>query len=91
MQNSFDNTNLVMRESRENLATIELNSILSCRNVESEILTILRVRHEDCVMFEGPDSKRKCADIYESYKQAEANWFCKCMSLEKYLSMFNII
>lgn len=56
-----------------------LNYVFPLRAVESEILAILRIRHEDCVMFEGPDAKRKCADIYETYKQAEANWFCKCM------------
>ncbi|XP_059478012.1 NADH dehydrogenase [ubiquinone] 1 beta subcomplex subunit 10 [Neocloeon triangulifer] len=47
------------------------------KDVENEILTILRVRLEDCTVFNGPDAGVKCKDIFENYKKAETNWFCK--------------
>lgn len=46
--------------------------------VENEILSILRYRFEDCVVYEAPDHVAKCSPILEVYKQAEANWFAKC-------------
>lgn len=46
--------------------------------VENEILSILRYRFEDCVLYEAPDHMVKCKDIHETYKEAEANWFAKC-------------
>lgn len=46
--------------------------------VENEILSILRYRFEDCVLYEAPDHLTKCQDILEVYKRAEENWFCKC-------------
>lgn len=47
--------------------------------VENEILSILRYRFEDCVVYEAPDHVSKCKDILEVYKRAEENWFAKCM------------
>uniref|UniRef100_A0A481SX55 NADH dehydrogenase [ubiquinone] 1 beta subcomplex subunit 10 n=1 Tax=Franklinothrips vespiformis TaxID=297892 RepID=A0A481SX55_FRAVS len=46
------------------------------KNVDSEIISILRGRYEQCVVYEGPDAT-KCASLWETYEQAAANWFCK--------------
>lgn len=51
--------------------------------VENEILSILRQRMEDCILYEAPDHVEKCAPLKEYYKKAEENWFTKC----KYCSM----
>lgn len=46
--------------------------------VENEILTILRLRFEDCVLYEGPDSQVRCKPLKEQYDEAVNNWFIKC-------------
>lgn len=46
--------------------------------VDGEILSILRNRFEDCVVYEAPDHVVKCSPILEVYKRAEENWFAKC-------------
>lgn len=48
------------------------------RKVDSEILSILRQRFEDCVLYEAPDHLTKCQDIHEALKIGEVNWFSKC-------------
>lgn len=58
--------------------------------VDSSIVHILRQRFEDCVMYEAPDELTKCGDILETYKQAETNWFSKCMFTEIILYKLNI-
>ncbi|ENN77916.1 NADH dehydrogenase [ubiquinone] 1 beta subcomplex subunit 10 [Dendroctonus ponderosae] len=47
------------------------------RKVDTEILTILRSRFEDCVMYESPDHVTKCADINRVYQESITNWFTK--------------
>lgn len=46
--------------------------------VESEILTILRQRFEDCMLYERPDHLTVCKPILDQYKDAEEAWFIKC-------------
>ncbi|XP_073997622.1 NADH dehydrogenase (ubiquinone) PDSW subunit [Rhodnius prolixus] len=52
--------------------------------VDSEVLSILRKRFEDCVLYEGPDSKVRCAHIRQQYEEAETNWFIKYGDLGGY-------
>lgn len=51
------------------------------RLVDNEVLSILRQRFEDCMLYEGPDGERKCRSLYESYQRGAENWFTKCMCL----------
>lgn len=48
------------------------------RLVDDEILSILRNRYEDCVLYEAPDEVERCRAIWDTYKDVEANWFSKC-------------
>lgn len=48
------------------------------RLVDNEILSILRLRFEDCMMYEAPDHMKKCKPFMDTYKEAEENWFIKC-------------
>lgn len=48
------------------------------RMVDNEILSILRLRFEDCMMYETPDHMVKCRPFMDVYKKAEENWFIKC-------------
>lgn len=48
------------------------------RLVDNEVLSILRQRFEDCMLYEGPDGNRKCRPIYEIYQKGAENWFTKC-------------
>lgn len=48
------------------------------RQVDNDILSILRQRFENCSLYEAPDVEEKCGDIWETYKLAEENWFSKC-------------
>ncbi|XP_046991510.1 NADH dehydrogenase [ubiquinone] 1 beta subcomplex subunit 10 [Schistocerca americana] len=45
--------------------------------VESEILSILRQRYEDCVHYETPDHVPKCKLLLDQYNKAAENWFIK--------------
>ncbi|CAL4091919.1 unnamed protein product, partial [Meganyctiphanes norvegica] len=54
------------------------------KNVDNEILNILRQRQEDCVMWHGHDYKTKCADIIEDYNTGATNWFAKYGDLGVY-------
>lgn len=53
------------------------------RAVDSEILSILRQRFEDCMLFESPDIN-VCKPIYEKYKDGEEAWFIKYGDLGAY-------
>uniref|UniRef100_A0A481SX02 NADH dehydrogenase [ubiquinone] 1 beta subcomplex subunit 10 n=1 Tax=Orthoderella ornata TaxID=444751 RepID=A0A481SX02_9NEOP len=52
--------------------------------VDNEILNILRMRFEDCVMYEAPDHVRKCRPLLEEYEKASENWFIKYGDLGAY-------
>ncbi|KAG4073917.1 hypothetical protein HA402_014122 [Bradysia odoriphaga] len=45
--------------------------------VENEILSILRQRFEDCVLYEAPDHMKKCRGVLDTYEKAAENWFTK--------------
>jgi len=47
------------------------------RFVDNEILSILRRRFEDCVLYESPDHKVKCQPLFDQYNEAAENWFIK--------------
>lgn len=49
--------------------------------VENEILSILRQRFEDCMLYEAPDHAVKCKDILANYENAAENWFVKCKEI----------
>lgn len=46
--------------------------------IENEILSILRQRFEDCVLYETPDHLTKCRGVLDTYEKAAENWFTKC-------------
>lgn len=52
------------------------------KKVDDEILSILRRRFEDCVLYEAPDHLVKCKDILDTYNKATENWFIKCITDE---------
>ncbi|KAG8230018.1 hypothetical protein J437_LFUL008459 [Ladona fulva] len=54
------------------------------RLVDNDILHILRLRFEDCVLYEGPESKEKCKGLYDEYQKAAENWFIKYGDLGAY-------
>lgn len=56
----------------------------SFRFVENEILSILRRRFEDCVLYEAPDHKVKCQALWDQYNEGAENWFIKC----KYIYLY---
>ncbi|XP_050521816.1 NADH dehydrogenase [ubiquinone] 1 beta subcomplex subunit 10 [Daktulosphaira vitifoliae] len=45
--------------------------------VDSNILSILRQRYEDCRIYEGPDGMRKCQPLFDMYEKAEENYSIK--------------
>ncbi|KAI4457154.1 nadh-ubiquinone oxidoreductase pdsw subunit [Holotrichia oblita] len=54
------------------------------RQVDTEILTILRTRFEECHMYEAPDHFERCKEIKRQYDEATANWFTKYGDLGAY-------
>ncbi|XP_050346401.1 NADH dehydrogenase [ubiquinone] 1 beta subcomplex subunit 10 [Nymphalis io] len=54
------------------------------RAVDSEILNILRMRYEDCMMYETPEHLTVCKPLWERYKAAEEAWFIKYGDLGAY-------
>lgn len=46
--------------------------------VENEILSILRQRFEDCMLYEAPDHVEKCTPLLKTYERGAENWFAKC-------------
>lgn len=55
------------------------------RMVDNEILSILRQRFEDCVLYETPDHVEKCKPLVEAYNKGAENWFTKCKRASKLL------
>ncbi|XP_013199461.2 NADH dehydrogenase [ubiquinone] 1 beta subcomplex subunit 10-like [Amyelois transitella] len=56
----------------------EANSqFLRDKRVDSEILSILRQRYEDCMLYESPDHLTQCKSLLDRYKDAEECWFIK--------------
>ncbi|KAL1116113.1 hypothetical protein AAG570_005608, partial [Ranatra chinensis] len=51
--------------------------------VDSEVLTILRHRLEDCITYESPNRER-CDKIKQEYDDAVTNWFIKYGDLGAY-------
>ncbi|KAF4532235.1 hypothetical protein B566_EDAN004321 [Ephemera danica] len=51
---------------------------------DNEILNILRLRFEDCVLYENPDHNKKCKPLLEQYQKATENWFIKYGDLGAY-------
>lgn len=47
--------------------------------VDNEILNILRIRFEDCMLYEAPDHMSKCRSFMDALKNAEDAWFSKCL------------
>ncbi|XP_022183541.1 NADH dehydrogenase [ubiquinone] 1 beta subcomplex subunit 10 [Myzus persicae] len=45
--------------------------------VDSNILSILRQRYEDCRIYEAPDGMRKCKPLSDIYQEAEENYSIK--------------
>nr|CAG4641390.1 EOG090X0LTN [Eulimnadia texana] len=45
--------------------------------VDEEIVSILRQRMKECLIYESPDHQVKCAKIIEDYEKAAENWFIK--------------
>ncbi|XP_074027474.1 NADH dehydrogenase (ubiquinone) PDSW subunit [Leptinotarsa decemlineata] len=54
------------------------------KQVDSEILTILRERFEACSMYEAPDHLEKCTPLFRQYEEATTNWFIKYGDLGAY-------
>ncbi|KAJ8915970.1 hypothetical protein NQ315_016647 [Exocentrus adspersus] len=54
------------------------------KQVDSEILSILRDRFEDCVMYEAPDHLERCTPLHKQYEEATTNWFTKYGDLGAY-------
>jgi len=52
--------------------------------VDNEVLSILRQRFEDCVLYESPDHKVKCQPLFHQYNEAAENWFIKYGDLGAY-------
>lgn len=48
------------------------------RMVDNEIINILRIRFEDCMLYEAPDHMSKCRSFMDALKNAEDAWFSKC-------------
>lgn len=57
------------------------------RQVDTEIVAILRERFEECVLYEKPDHERKCAEVLATLNDASTNWFIKC-KCHKYSDFF---
>lgn len=49
--------------------------------VDSDILNILRMRFEDCMIYEAPDHLTMCKPLWDKYKDAEEAWFIKCIDI----------
>lgn len=58
--------------------TLETIFLFTYRLVDSNILSILRQRYEDCRIYESPDGMRKCKPLYDIYEKAEENYSIKC-------------
>lgn len=54
------------------------------RQVDEQVLSILRQRFEHCVIYEGPDHMKKCKPLLDIYEEASTNWFIKYGDLGGY-------
>ncbi|KAB0796507.1 hypothetical protein PPYR_10568 [Photinus pyralis] len=54
------------------------------RQVDSEILSILRQRFEDCMVYEAPDHLEKCKHLLQQYEDGATDWFTKYGDLGAY-------
>ncbi|XP_028140767.2 NADH dehydrogenase [ubiquinone] 1 beta subcomplex subunit 10 [Diabrotica virgifera virgifera] len=52
--------------------------------VDSEILSIMRERFEECTLYEAPDHIERCKPLLEQYQEASTNWFIKYGDLGAY-------
>ena len=48
------------------------------RLVDGEIVSLLRQRLKECIIYEQPDHKLKCKKLQEDFEQASENYFIKC-------------
>lgn len=48
------------------------------RQVDTEILNILKLRKYDCFDYYGPNQMWKCAEAIETFEENELNFFIKC-------------
>jgi len=68
----------------DRLCIYEANEqFLRDRMIDSNILTILRYRMDDCFREEYPDY-HKCLPFKEAYEEAAGNWFAKCKAFNNY-------
>uniref|UniRef100_A0A481SWT1 NADH dehydrogenase [ubiquinone] 1 beta subcomplex subunit 10 n=1 Tax=Frankliniella cephalica TaxID=407008 RepID=A0A481SWT1_9NEOP len=54
--------------------------IMRDKQVDGQIVSILRMRSEFCVRYHGGQdvtAMRECKDIWDTYEEAAANYFCK--------------
>ncbi|RWS24722.1 NADH dehydrogenase [ubiquinone] 1 beta subcomplex subunit 10-like protein [Leptotrombidium deliense] len=49
------------------------------RKVENALVSILRARVQQCMYYHGGAQAEKCDEIKKDLKDAELNWFIKCM------------
>ncbi|XP_076366304.1 NADH dehydrogenase (ubiquinone) PDSW subunit isoform X1 [Tachypleus tridentatus] len=47
------------------------------KQVDSEILNILKQRRDECLLYENPDHQVRCKKVLEDYQKAAENWFIK--------------
>lgn len=63
---------------KKSLYALKYKNFIFYRLVDSNILSILRQRYEDCRIYEAPDGMRKCKPLSEIYQAAEENYSIKC-------------
>lgn len=60
------------------VCTVEANmQFVRDKEVEAEILAILRGRYMDCIHWEGAEHEQKCRPLWEIYQVNAGHWFCK--------------
>ncbi|KAK2576439.1 hypothetical protein KPH14_005772 [Odynerus spinipes] len=47
------------------------------RAVDDAIISILRARYEECMLYHGQDDKESCASIWKTFEDANTAWFTK--------------
>ena len=56
------------------------------RKVDAAIVNLLMRRKEECVLWEGHESKERCKKIFDDYDEASLNYFIKCELFFTFLS-----
>ena len=46
--------------------------------MDGEIVSLLRQRYKECIIYEQPDHKLKCKKLQEDFEEASENFFIKC-------------